>query len=497
MHLHTHAVDPIGRYVCDFSAKLFKSSRMFEHQLDEKWIVFAPDFPGLPVVVDGWVHDILNGFQKGATASDVISAVQSRQGSRCSFDKIFSAISFLEENGFVRISPAPLPYERPAEPGIAQVDSFGIWLHINNDCNLACSYCFVGDKSRTAMSNDVINTTTRAIADTTQMHDIKQISLKFAGGEPTLVVPLMEQFQEKLLENLKGSTTELYTSVLSNGTILNKRLLAFLKRPNTSIGISIDGYRDGHDIFRVFKKSRRGSWETINRNIATLKQNSITPHIMATISMENRNSLPELLRWIYENRFKTRLSIVRQPNCQWDSGAKRKAEYEVLCDAMKDTFDKAFVELENPGVLIDLRTALSICELHFDQPAAGVPCDIGMSHLVIKANGNLVSCPMTVDEDGVKPGQDLLAACAHCFSYSPSQRHYESVEQDCLNCQWFPVCAGGCPITNLRINGWPFSKSPHCEFYKYVIPRYLIFFGRKLLQVSAENGSPIFRLDDS
>lgn len=123
-----------------------------------------------------------------APVSDVISEAQAGAIPGSDFDFVFSAIAFLEENGFLRSAPATLPYEPPAEAGILDLQSFGIWLHINNDCNLACSYCFVTDKSHTAMSTETINKTASVIANTARMHDIKQISLKFAGGEPTLVL---------------------------------------------------------------------------------------------------------------------------------------------------------------------------------------------------------------------------------------------------------------------------------------------------------------------
>ncbi|ODS36072.1 hypothetical protein BEH94_07525 [Candidatus Altiarchaeales archaeon WOR_SM1_SCG] len=484
--------DGTMEYVCNLSARLFKSSNIFEHRINDHWVLFAPDWPGFPVVVNDWVHRVLDRFQEGSLVSDVLSELQTNQSLQESFDATFPTISFLEERGFLRDAPSCLPYQVPTGNSTAKPHYFGVWLHINNNCNLACSYCFVKEKSHTAMSTEVIRSTARAIANTAKLYGVKRVGLKFAGGEPTLVVPLMETFQDLLLEELRGTDVELHTAVLSNGTILNQRLLSFLKRPNTCIGISLDGYGTSHDIFRVFKNSRKGSWKTIMQNIEILREHSITPFIMATISAETNKSLPQLVKWIYRNNFKTRLSVVRQPNCSWNCSSQQVHEYKLLCDTMKDAFERAFVELEDPSFLIDLRVALRICELHFENPANGVPCGIGETHLVIKPNGNLARCPMTIDETGVAPSNDLLSSCRECFTYSFSQRKYESLDDECLNCKWFPVCAGGCPITNLRINGHPFTKSPLCDFYKYIIPRYLIFFGRKLLHAAdkAEHMQP-------
>ncbi|OGF59675.1 MAG: hypothetical protein A2Y62_08155, partial [Candidatus Fischerbacteria bacterium RBG_13_37_8] len=478
----------VHKYACDISATLHKSARIFEQRIEDQWILFAPDVAGLPVVVNDWIHEVLGSFQNGARVSDIIIAYQARKDFLFGFDVIFSAIGFLRERGFLHKEPSTIPYSISTmqEP---EPTSFGVWLHINNSCNLDCSYCFVKKDSGTVMSPEVMERTVLALVKTAKRHGIKQVYLKFAGGEPTLVISHMEQFRKLLQQHLHKSNVELHSSILSNGTIMNKRLLAFLKQPDTGFGISLDGYDDSHDIYRTFKNSRRGSWSAIIKNIGILKEHSITPHIMATISKETCSSLPELVQWIYENGFQTRLSIVRETNCSWECSTKRESEYQNLCDTMKEAFDKAFCALEHPSVSIDLRIALDICELQFDQPARGVACGIGRRHLVIKPDGNLVSCPMTLDEEGLAPSEDfdLLRTCREYFPYSPLERKYDTIENDCLSCRWFPVCAGGCPVVNKRVHGHPFTKSPMCDFYTYIIPRYIQFFATKLMQSAKQN----------
>lgn len=474
------------RYICNLSTVLFKSNRIFEFRIDDDfWVLFSPDWPGLPVLTHDWVHRILDSFHDGVRISDVLYDLQINHTSLEIFDRNFAAIRFLEEKGFLRDEPSNLPYEIPIDSGITNPNSLGFWIHINNNCNLDCSYCFVEGKSNTAMSIEVIKSTTHHIANTAKLHGTKMFHLSFAGGEPTLVIPLMEIFQDRLLEELKGTDIKFNTSVLSNGTILNERLLSFLKRPDTGIGISLDGFGHSHDTFRVFKDSRTGSWDIIIRNIEILRQHSVAPSIMATISRETSVTLPQLVKWAYENKFKTHLSIVQQTNCSLEDDLQQiHEECRSLCNDLIEALERTFVELEDPSVLIDPFADLSIEEFHFEYPANGAYCGVGNSYLVIKPNGYLVTCPTTIDESGVPPSDDLMSCCKKVFDYSPSQRKYESLEDDCLNCKWFPVCAGGCPLQNLRINGHPFTKSPMCEFYKYVIPRYLIFFGKKLLHAA-------------
>lgn len=478
------------KYICDLSAVLYKTNRIFDFRIDNDfWVLFSPDRLGLPVLTPDWVHSILDSFHDGACISDVLYELQINQISPETFDKNCAAIRFLEEKGFLRDKPSNLPYEIPIDSGIINPNSLGFWIHITNNCNLDCSYCFVEGKSNTSMSVEVIKSTTHYIANTAKLLGTNMFHLSFAGGEPTLAIPLMEIFQDQLLEELKGTDIKFSTSVLSNGTIVNERLISLLKRPNIGIGISLDGFENSHNTFRVFKDSRTGSWDVILQNIEILRKNSVIPSIMATISRETSSTLPQLVKWACENKFKTHLSIVQQTNCSLEEDLQRE-ECKSLINDLIEAFEMTFAELEDPNVLIDPAVDLSIEEFHFDYPASGACCGVGNSYLVIKPNGHIVTCPTTIHEVGVPPSDNLTSCFKGVFDYLPSQRKYESLEDDCLNCKWFPVCAGGCPMMNLRINGHPFTKSPMCEFFEYIIPRYLIFFGKKLLH-TADKGEMV------
>jgi radical SAM protein with 4Fe4S-binding SPASM domain len=138
-----------------------------------------------------------------------------------------------------------------------------------------------------------------------------------------------------------------------------------------------------------------------------------------------------------------------------------------------------FEELENPRYSIQLPRWMEVAELSFEAPAPDICCGIGSDHIVIKHDGSLASCPMTVHERTVVPVDDLFEAALQTFTASPMDRPADDV---CLSCQWYKVCASACPVANERIKGKPFTQSPLCRFWKYVIPRYLDFYGKKLIQ---------------
>ena len=463
----------------NFSSRLYRASTIMDERMGDGWLLYAPDFKGLPILLDDFSHDILNRFNHGAVAGEVLSASVSEAAS--SFDRTLDTISFLEEHGFLRNQPTKSSYADSAYT--SPISSMSIWLHINSDCNLACPYCFVESKQHQVMGDEVQDRVAKAIAHTVREHSLTEVNLKLAGGEPTMDVALMECIRDKVGAELKNLDIRFMTSVLSNGTLVSDRLLDFLKHPMTSIGISVDGFREAHDIHRKFRGSGHGSWSIIEKNIQKLLENQIRPHIMTTTGKETLHTLPELLEWIFELGLSTRVSVVRNPNCSWDYTPLEKATYTAYCDQLEECFERALSRLENSSVPFDLANSLAVCELSFEYPAfSGVTCGIGRNHVVITTAGDVASCPMTVHEGGLPMMDNLLSSCKAAFPYSPMDRDSLKGEEDCLECQWYPVCVGGCPVTNLRVNKIPFSKSPFCQFYKYFIPRYIRFLGKKLLR---------------
>ncbi|MBC8550445.1 MAG: SPASM domain-containing protein [Candidatus Brocadiales bacterium] len=54
--------------------------------------------------------------------------------------------------------------------------------------------------------------------------------------------------------------------------------------------------------------------------------------------------------------------------------------------------------------------------------------------------------------------------------------------EDCKNCQWSLICAGGCPVVSSVTNGSAASASPYCEIFKAMIPRLIEIKALRLIQ---------------
>lgn len=464
----------------DLSAVLVKAGTLYEKCLGSEWLLFAPDWPGWPVVVNDSIHELLNQFQSPSTVGDVLARYTVHHDA-ADLGHLVNTIAFLEDGGFLRTGVTNLPYLLPTSES-SSPKSMEVWLHITNACNLACTYCFVQKNDMDIMQDSVCDATAEKLAHTAISNQIERVTVKFAGGEPTLAMPIVERFWARFEAAIEGTGIKTHAALLSNGTQIDDRVIAFLRRPNSSISISVDGCGDAHDLNR---RTKGGSptWLRIVKNIDRLQNNDISPYIMATITNGSREGLPELIRWVFSRGLQIRLSVVRELGCGPD------ADSQAFAERMGHSFNDAFALLEAEQTLFDPRLDLQICELRFDQPSSWVTCGIGSNHLVIRADGTLVSCPMTVNNLGHPAGEDLLSACRSTFPFKPSDSREGTDGAECLSCRWFPVCAGGCPVNNEKTRGHPFARSPLCSFYQTVIPRYLDLFGRKLQERSARGKS--------
>jgi uncharacterized protein len=463
----------------DLTAVLVKAATLYEKRLGSDWLLFAPDWLGWPVLVNDAIHELLDHFRNPSAAGDVLGRLVGRDAMRPTTTPdlavLANAVAFLEDGGFLRGKAAVLPYPAPSRTESSSPKVLGMWLHMTNACNLDCAYCFVAKKDAGVMHDSVCDATAETLARTAIANRLEKVIVKFAGGEPTLVLPVVERFRARLESALAGTGILTHAALLSNGTHIDDRVIAFLKRPNSSISISLDGYGDAHDIYRR-TKAGAPTWIRIVSNFDLLQHHGVTPFVMATVSDRTRHGLPELIRWVLSRGLRTRIGVVRELG----RGPTDEAECTAYGRRMAAAFDKSFELLESERIPFDPRRDLEICELRFDQPADWVACGIGSTHLVVRPDGNLASCPMTVEDPGQPPGEDLLAACRRTFPFTPASARVGIDGAECLSCRWFPVCAGGCPVNNERTRGHPFARSPLCEFYQAVIPRYLDLFGRKL-----------------
>lgn len=169
------------------------------------------------------------------------------------------------------------------------------------DCNLNCNYCYMynlADQSwkqqPAVMSDEVVNATAERGAEHAKEYSLDRVLVAFHGGEPVLVdrkdpeyyVRATNAFR-RAMKKARGSDTELYFGIQTNGTLLNRDNLDRFSRLNIGVGVSIDGGLESHDRNRRYANGKGSFREAIAGLTLLRKYPEINSTILCVIDLEN------------------------------------------------------------------------------------------------------------------------------------------------------------------------------------------------------------------
>ena len=144
---------------------------------------------------------------------------------------------------------------------------------VTKDCQLACKYCYlVGKNSNERMTVE----TAKQAVDFFLSQDFKEDSViwEFIGGEPFLEIDLIDEVSDYIkfrMYELNHRWFDSYRFSFSTNGInyADEKVQSYItkNREHLSIGITIDGTKQKHDLNRVYKGSERGSYRDVVKNI--------------------------------------------------------------------------------------------------------------------------------------------------------------------------------------------------------------------------------------
>lgn len=146
---------------------------------------------------------------------------------------------------------------------------------VTKDCQLSCKYCYlVGKNAKERMSWSVA----KAAIDYILSHenDFKEESViwDFIGGEPFLEIDLIDQICDYLktqmfLKNHHWFDSYRFSFSTNGINYHTDKVQHFIEKniEHLSIGITIDGTKQKHDLNRVWKDKENGSYDDVVKNI--------------------------------------------------------------------------------------------------------------------------------------------------------------------------------------------------------------------------------------
>lgn len=326
-------------------------------------------------------------------------------------------------------------------------ENLQFWIQTSDRCNLACTYCYIPSlNSAKVCRPDLFSLFGKKLLG---VNGLKSVSIKLAGGEPLLAFQNWCEELVELRQMLAASNIRFNARIITNLTFLNRKIIDYIKVNEIGVSVSLDGLAVNNDRNRIFQGSGRGSFHIVKKNLGILREHGIKPGVMITTTSENSAGIQDLVDSLVNDDLVFRLSDAK-------GGHIRPAEFEIAFARVKQTLDRAVTggyPVSRRVVISDLRTL---------EPQS-TPCSMGTTGGALYLDGSIYFCH-TEFEKGVPLGSldeddGLLNIIRRGYT-----KHL-GLSEDCQECEYRFVCAGGCPL--YRENG----KSPMCSAYKKIIPQ--------------------------
>ena len=364
-------------------------------------------------------------------------------------------------------------------------------------CNLNCKYCFYSDKDylypnrgknfimdEVTLKKYVINQIKASTSDS--------VNFIWQGGEPMLAgIGFYKQALNLQKKYANGKKINNYFQ--TNGILINDKWAEFFKENNFFIGISLDGNKEQHDLYRK-NFAGQGSFDKVIKAIEVLKKYRIEFNILCCVNDQNVKepiTLYEALKDTGATFFQFSPVVERHTEISDKNSIRFRLVSSEYTQKAKVTnwsvdplsYGKFLNKIFDYWLANDFG---KIFVMNFEQTLNQIIGGAGScvfsktcgAGLAIEANGDIYSCDHYVFKENLlmninTNNLDSLNNNKEFISFVNNK--YNSLSKACLSCPVLSICNGGCPKDRFIITAEGEKQNYLCEGYKlhfqYVKPK--------------------------
>ncbi|WP_455369430.1 anaerobic sulfatase maturase [[Eubacterium] cellulosolvens] len=322
-------------------------------------------------------------------------------------------------------------------------------------CNLECAYCFFLKKDRLYpgsnfhMTDEVME---NYIQQTIEAQRVPRVTIAWQGGEPTLMGLDFFKRVMQVEKKYQKPGLQIENTLQTNGIILDDEWCQFLHDNNFLVGISLDGPREMHDVYRRDKKGQP-VFDKVVKAVRLMQKHEINFNILCTVNAVNSQNPLQVYKFFRDElgaRYLQFIPIVERDNeSGYQEGIKvtdrsvRPEQYgrfliEIFDEWIRRDVGKMFMLIFDGVLASYVRGYSSLCIF---RPICG-------DGVALEHNGDLYSCDHYVEPNYFLgniqriPLVDLVG--------SEKQRKFGSDKSKtlpnyCKECKFLFTCHGECP----------------------------------------------------
>lgn len=262
-----------------------------------------------------------------------------------------------------------------------------VTLVLTHQCNLACDYCYTGEKFARTMPDKVAWEALRMAFREATPEEILNVS--YFGGEPLLEFDKMVRYTRVAARWAQQQGIPLEFQVTTNATIMSKKILDFFCHYPYRVAFSVDGIGADHDKHRPFVSGRGSAalvWHNLEMAAGRIPQSSI--HIV--LNPDTLDGVEATVQRLHQLGYSD-ITLLPNMDTAWSNERRERARevYERLVALMQT----------NPGLMVS-----PIYDMGLPGPRLKA-CGFGAEDLAVAPTGTLYPCARLVGTDQREPIQ--------------------------------------------------------------------------------------------
>lgn len=334
-------------------------------------------------------------------------------------------------------------------------------------CNLRCPYCFEQDQLSSSKFMTIAVAKQLSLWLQRKMYErkIQRMNVVFFGGEPLLNCQVIEEIGISLSSICKNDGISWKAGIITNGTLLTGEIAEILSNSGVSWAkVTLDGDRECHDKLRPYANGK-GSFDRIFDNLDAASK-YLKLIIGGNIDETNIDSVPSLLDRIAAAPWRDKILSIRFKPIQ-----KTK---NTICGNPKAACQLSAFTKEQVAWMLQLREETIKRNLPVNSNPNVGPCDFYSPNAIsIGIDGALYPCGAFVGVPEFAMGN---IASDDLTDFGKEVEKLRAWDEECSNCPFLPVCAGGCRAAAYYAKHDLSAKVCDRTFYHLMLPRYVNSF---------------------
>jgi uncharacterized protein len=333
-------------------------------------------------------------------------------------------------------------------------------LCLTHNCNLRCTYCYSGEKTARSMTSETARRAIDFLGDSCN----GSCTATFFGGEPLTEVDLIKEI---VSYSRAQCGDRIRFRMSTNGTLLDRALIEFLRVNEIYFVLSIDGNENQHNRCRRFAGGE-GTYAKVSRHLDDILE--FNPYTMAVsvIVPETVEFLAAGVKDLFAKGFRYVVQTLDY-SAEWDRPHIKalENEYSILAEFY-------FQSLKNNKKIYYSPFDERIKTWAQKPYGNGDLCDLANTQLAIAPSGRIYPCVQFVGEDGAC---DQTHSIGDVFGgFDEDRRRYYVGENyaektSCAGCALEGRCATYCGCVNWRATGSLRTVPPIiCEHERMLMP---------------------------